>query len=114
MRFDVEVKQMSRRIAQRNIKTGSVDLVDKEIDFIVVETKGDPDMIDIASIIDELYIDIVDFLMCKDELGIIINPNTTNIETIVYEDTILECIAEQLNAHYFSKYGFGLMDKPKR
>ena len=98
MRFDVEITKLPRLVITRdNKEPNGFRKETKDIDYMVITTHGEPGMSEIKGIIDELYTDIVDLCFKYDAIGIIINPKTTNIETIVTDETILDNIADILN-----------------
>ena len=115
MRFDLDIEKRLKKVIKKNIKDiKGFDIVEKEVDYMIIKTSGEPTMVDICGIIDELYTDILDLLMVSDVIGICINPSSTNLETLVYDDSILDDVATNLNRQLFNKYGIGNPNKPYR
>ena len=115
MRFDVDLIKQTRTVIKKNPKDiKGFDILKKEIDCIIVKTASEPSMVDVCGIIDELYTDIIDLLLYREVICISINPSSTNLETLVYDDTVLEEVALQLNRQLFRKNGIGNPEKPYR
>jgi len=113
IKFDINVEERVTTLYEIRLNEIPVFKGRKvNVPYIIVTTNSFPHMEDIDYIVNELYLDIVDLGLKYNNVGLIINPDSLNLEVLINDDTILDEVAENLKKRYFNKVGFG--EEPKK